>query len=189
RRRRAGQRATGGGRGDPSRAAFFRPAARGYGYGRVMATGSASTADHLREALDGPWGEVRQQAREQLVGDRFAGDPALDYRAARARVLEQMRALAGMGLAERGFRRENGGTGEPGAAVVGLEMLAYTDLSLWVKSGVQWGLFGGAVENLGTERHRDFIKRLISLDLLGCFAMTESGHGSDVANLETTATY
>ncbi|MBF6089810.1 acyl-CoA dehydrogenase family protein [Nocardia cyriacigeorgica] len=154
-----------------------------------MATGSASTADHLREALDGPWGEVREQAREQLVGDRFAGDPELDYRAARARVLEQMRALAGLGLAERGFRRENGGTGEPGAAVVGLEMLAYTDLSLWVKSGVQWGLFGGAVENLGTERHRDVIKRLISLDLLGCFAMTESGHGSDVANLETTATY
>ncbi|WP_280472678.1 acyl-CoA dehydrogenase [Nocardia cyriacigeorgica] len=154
-----------------------------------MATGSASTADHLREALDGPWGEVRQQAREQLAGDRFAGDPGLDYRAARARVLEQMRTLAGLGLAERGFRRENGGTGEPGAAVVGLEMLAYTDLSLWVKSGVQWGLFGGAVENLGTERHREFIKKLISLDLLGCFAMTESGHGSDVANLETTATY
>lgn len=68
-------------------------------------------------------------------------------------------------------------------------MLAYADLSLWVKSGVQWGLFGGAVENLGTERHRDVVKRLISLDLLGCFAMTESGHGSDVANLETTATY
>ncbi|MGY2060944.1 acyl-CoA dehydrogenase family protein, partial [Nocardia gipuzkoensis] len=55
--------------------------------------------------------------------------------------------------------------------------------------GVQWGLFGGAVENLGTERHDDVVKQVLSLDLLGCFAMTESGHGSDVANLETTATY
>ena len=27
------------------------------------------------------------------------------------------------------------------------------DLSLMVKAGVQWGLFGGAIENLGTERH------------------------------------
>lgn len=154
-----------------------------------MATGSVSTADHLRVALDGPWGAVREEARKQLSGDQFTGDPSLDYKAARARVLEQMRVLATLGIAEKGFRREHGGTGEPGAAVVGLEMLAYADLSLWVKSGVQWGLFGGAVENLGTDRHRDYIKQLISLDLLGCFAMTESGHGSDVANLETTATY
>ncbi|WP_406229664.1 acyl-CoA dehydrogenase [Nocardia sp. NBC_01009] len=154
-----------------------------------MTTGTASTADHLRAALDGPWGAVREEARGQLADEKFAGDPYLDYKAARARVLDQMRAIATMGIAERGFRLENGGTGEPGAAVVALEMLAYADLSLWVKSGVQWGLFGGAVENLGTERHRDVVKALLSLDLLGCFAMTESGHGSDVANLETTATY
>ncbi|MBH0776396.1 acyl-CoA dehydrogenase family protein [Nocardia bovistercoris] len=154
-----------------------------------MDTGSSSTADQLRAALDGPWREVREQARTQLAGPEFAGDPTLDYRAARTRVLDQMRAIASMGIAERGFRRENGGTGEPGAAVTGLEMLAYADLSLWVKAGVQWGLFGGAVENLGTERHRDHIRDLMSLDLLGCFAMTESGHGSDVASVETTATY
>ncbi|MFC9966815.1 acyl-CoA dehydrogenase [Nocardia ignorata] len=154
-----------------------------------MATGTSTTAEHLRAALDGPWRAVREQARTQLADDRFTGDPDLDLKDARARVLEQMRVIAGMGYPERGFRPENGGTGDPGGAVTGLEMLAYADLSLWVKSGVQWGLFGGAVENLGTERHRDYIKRLISLDLLGCFAMTESGHGSDVAVLETTATY
>lgn len=154
-----------------------------------MATGTSTTAEHLRAALDGPWRAVREQARTQLADDRFTGDPDLDLKDARARVLEQMRVIAEMGYPERGFRPENGGTGDPGGAVTGLEMLAYADLSLWVKSGVQWGLFGGAVENLGTERHRDYIKRLISLDLLGCFAMTESGHGSDVAVLETTATY
>ncbi|MET9029326.1 acyl-CoA dehydrogenase [Nocardia sp. NPDC004168] len=154
-----------------------------------MTSGTATTADHLRAALDGPWAAVRDEARTLLAGEEFTADPYQDYKAARARVLEQMKAISTMGFAERGFRRENGGTSEPGAAVVGLEMLAYADLSLWVKSGVQWGLFGGAVENLGTERHREFIERLISLDLLGCFAMTESGHGSDVANLETTATY
>ena len=33
------------------------------------------------------------------------------------------------------------------------EMLGHTDLSLLVKAGVHWGLFGGAVTNLGTERH------------------------------------
>ena len=69
-------------------------------------------------------------------------------------------------------------------------MLAMSDLSLMVKAGVQWGLFGGAVENLGTERHHEaYVQRIIDLDLLGCFAMTETGHGSDVQALETTATY
>ncbi|MFC4372770.1 acyl-CoA dehydrogenase [Nocardia halotolerans] len=154
-----------------------------------MATGTSTTAEHLRAALDGPWRAVREQARVQLADDRFTGDPELDMHQARARVLEQMRVIAQLSYPERGFRTENGGTGDPGGAVTGLEMLAYADLSLWVKSGVQWGLFGGAVENLGTERHRDYIKQLISLDLLGCFAMTESGHGSDVGELETTATY
>jgi acyl-CoA oxidase len=65
-----------------------------------------------------------------------------------------------------------------------------SDLSLMVKAGVQWGLFGGAVANLGTARHHDaYIRAIIDLDLLGCFAMTETGHGSDVQELETTATY
>ena len=33
------------------------------------------------------------------------------------------------------------------------------------------------------------MQKIIDLDLLGCFAMTETGHGSDVQSLETTATY
>ena len=58
-------------------------------------------------------------------------------------------------------------------AVTRIEMLAMSDLSLMVKAGVQWGLFGGAIENLGTERHHQaYVPRIISLDLLGCFAMT-----------------
>ena len=71
-----------------------------------------------------------------------------------------------------------------------IEMLAMSDLSLMVKAGVQWGLFGGAVENLGTERHhKTYVPKIINLELRGCFAMTETGHGSDVQSLETTATY
>ncbi|WP_067542067.1 acyl-CoA dehydrogenase family protein [Nocardia crassostreae] len=154
-----------------------------------MASDGDRTADHIRAALDGPWREVREKAREHLDDERLYGDPSLDFRAARARVLEQMRLVSTFGWAAKGFRESGSDIWDPGAAVTALEMLAYTDLSLWVKCGVQWGLFGGAVENLGTERHREYIDRLLPLDLLGCFAMTETGHGSDVANLETTATY
>lgn len=35
------------------------------------------------------------------------------------------------------------------------ETLAHGDLSLLVKAGVQWGLLGGAVLNLGTRKHHD----------------------------------
>src|SRR5699024_745277 len=45
-------------------------------------------------------------------------------------------------------------------------------------------------ENLGTARHHErYVKGIIDLDVLGCFAMTETGHGSNVQALETTATY
>lgn len=109
---------------------------------------------------------------------------------ARTKVAEQMRIMAAFGAAADGFRKEHGGTGDVGAAITLIEMLAMSDLSLMVKAGVQWGLFGGAVENLGTERHHEaYVPKIISLELRGCFAMTETGHGSDVQSLETTATY
>ncbi len=108
---------------------------------------------------------------------------------ARAKVAEQMKIIAAAGISDEGFRKEHGGTGDVGAAITMIEMLAMSDLSLMVKAGVQWGLFGGAVENLGTERHYDYVQHIIDLELLGCFAMTETGHGSDVQSLETTATY
>lgn len=154
-----------------------------------MTTGDDRIATELRAALDGPWRAIREQARTHLDDDRLYGDPSLDYKAARARVLKQMQLVSSFGWTEGGFKSAEGGTSDPGGAVTALEMLAYIDLSLWVKCGVQWGLFGGAVENLGTERHREYIEKLLPLELLGCFAMTETGHGSDVANLETTATY
>ena len=68
-------------------------------------------------------------------------------------------------------------------------MLGFGDLSLLVKAGVQWGLFGGAVLHLGTHRHHErYLADIVSGKLLGCFAMTETGHGSDVAHVRTTAT-
>ena len=147
-------------------------------------------SDDVRIALDGKWRHVREQARKELAELDLAYDHDLTLDEARARVLEQMHKLVPTGIPAAGFRVESGGTGDPGMAVTGIEMLAQFDLSLMVKAGVQWGLFGGAIENLGTERHhKKYIPGLINLDIIGCFAMTETGHGSDVQSLETTATY
>ncbi|MCR4514186.1 acyl-CoA dehydrogenase [Aeromicrobium sp. 50.2.37] len=148
-----------------------------------------SLSEEVRIALDGKWRHVREQSRRELAEMDLAYDLDLDIDAARERTLRQLEGLVDTGVPAAGFRTEHGGGGDPGMAVTGIEMLAQFDLSLMVKAGVQWGLFGGAVENLGTERHRDLIPRLISLDLVGCYAMTEIGHGSNVQHLETTATF
>jgi len=143
----------------------------------------------LREVLDGRWAEVRQAARDRLAGDRFVAVPGETIEQARERVTRLLRELP-TELAAAGFPAEHGGAGDPGAAVVAAEMLGFLDLSLMVKAGVQWGLFGGAVAALGTRRHHDaYLKKIVSGDLLGCFAMTETGHGSDVQRLRTVCAY
>jgi acyl-CoA oxidase len=59
-----------------------------------------------------------------------------------------------------------------------------------VKCGVQFGLWGGAVQHLGTEHHHEtYLQDIATMALPGCFAMTEFGHGSNVQELRTTATY
>ncbi len=146
--------------------------------------------EELCKAIDGKWAHVREQARETMPAMDLAFDHDLTLSEARTRVLKQMRDLINSGIPAAGFAQDHGGLGDPGMAVTGIEMLAQYDMSLMVKAGVQWGLFGGAIENLGTKRHHDaYVKDLINLDLLGCFAMTETGHGSDVQSLETTATF
>ncbi|BBY52603.1 acyl-CoA oxidase [Mycolicibacterium arabiense] len=151
---------------------------------------STSTADHLRNALDGRWRDVKNRMRQELSNEVFKPHYTPNTVIARTKVTEQMRIMAAQGSAEDGFKKEHGGNGDVGAAVTQIEMLAMSDLSLMVKAGVQWGLFGGAIENLGTARHHEkYVRKLIDLELLGCFAMTETGHGSDVQSLETTATY
>ncbi|OBI40822.1 acyl-CoA oxidase [Mycobacterium kyorinense] len=149
-----------------------------------------TTAEHLRNALDGRWRDVKNQMRDRLTDEVFRPHHTPNTVIARTKVVEQMTIMAAAGAADDGFRKEHGGTGNVGAAITMIEMLAMSDLSLMVKAGVQWGLFGGAVENLGTERHHEaYVKKIINLELRGCFAMTETGHGSDVQSLETTATY
>ncbi|MCV2490610.1 acyl-CoA dehydrogenase family protein [Geodermatophilus sp. YIM 151500] len=144
----------------------------------------------IQEVLDGRWAHVRRDARDSLRGPDLLPVYGETVAEARERVTRAVRRLADTGRVFLGFPEEYGGDGDPGGSVVAVEMLAFADLSVMVKAGVQWGLFGGAVELLGTRRHHDaHLRDIMAFDLPGCFAMTETGHGSDVQQLRTTCTY
>jgi acyl-CoA oxidase len=146
----------------------------------------------LTDLLDGKHADVRRLVRENLADNAGILEDAeeMTRHEFRQRVLEVLLMLARTGQTGLGFPKEYGGGGDIGASIAGFETLAYGDLSVLVKAGVQFGLFGGAILHLGSKRHHDaYLEDLITGRLLGCFAMTETGHGSNVQALGTTATY
>ncbi len=141
----------------------------------------------LREALDGSFHAIKQHWRDTITADDIVRDPTLSVEDARAWTLDKLVSLANRGYAVAGFPGHGGTVAE---SVAHFEMLAAGDLSLNIKSGVQHGLFGGAITNLGTTWHHEtFIAKTLTCEIRGCFAMTELGHGSDVQSVETTITY
>ncbi len=144
----------------------------------------------LQGVLDGRWAHVRAAARQRMSETAAAPVTDLPTDEHRELTLRQLRALAESGPFTAGFPTSVGGDGDIGGSVTAIEVLGHADLSLMVKAGVQWGLFGGAITALGTQRHHEaYLPGVMDLSLLGCFAMTETGHGSDVESLGTTATY
>lgn len=144
----------------------------------------------LSTLLDGPHASVRADVRQILTRPEFAPAGNLTMDGYRRRVLEWTQTLAAERIGATGHPVELGGSGDPGGFIAAFSELARHDISLLTKFGVQFGLFAGAVYRLGTERHhQEVLPAALSGDMLGCFAMSETGHGSNVADIETTAKY
>lgn len=144
----------------------------------------------MMKLLDGEGRPVWEQMRQLLQEDAFEYQHDLGVEAYREQVLEWLQRLADEGYGRLPFPEEAGGTGDFQSFMAAFESLAMFDQSLVVKYGVQFGLFGGSIYFLGNERHREtYLPDVASLELPGGFAMTELGHGSNVRDLETTATY
>ncbi|HEX5656413.1 MAG TPA: acyl-CoA dehydrogenase [Polyangiales bacterium] len=145
--------------------------------------------DELRAKLDGPHAELSQQLRTLLADSRFAGLRDLDKDAYREQVLRWLKLLIDDGVIERCYPNGLDKGRDIVNFVATFEQLSTFDLSLVVKFGVQTGLFAGSIEALGTESHLPSLRAGLKGELLGCFAMTERGHGSNVRALETLARY
>ncbi len=152
----------------------------------------AATVDvaALGEQLLGRWADARRASREYAKDPRLTRVPGESLREHRDRVLEALHYLSAQGVAGKDYPERLGGTRAAGDNVAGFEEMALCDPSVGIKGGVQWGLFGAAVLHLGTERHQDrWLPGIRDMTIPGAFAMTETGHGSDVASIATTATY
>jgi acyl-CoA oxidase len=144
----------------------------------------------LRTLLRGDHAEVREKVLELLADPEVRVPDHLPTSEHRERVLAAIQRLANEELGGLGFPEEYGGTGDLSAAIAVFETLALGNLSVLVKYGVQFGLFGGSIFQLGTKHHHDrYLRDVASLELPGIFAMTERERGSNVRELQTAARY
>ncbi|MEU4363859.1 acyl-CoA dehydrogenase [Promicromonospora sp. NPDC023987] len=154
-------------------------------------SGSRVDVPALQQMLLGRWPEERSEARRMVAEHpELWKQEGITKEEHRTIALAQMRQMVPYGQVLRAFPERLGGRGQAGANLVGFEELVVADPSLQIKAGVQWGLFASAINHLGTEEQQDrLLPGAMDLSVPGAFAMTETGHGSDVASIGTTATY
>ncbi|WVZ50625.1 hypothetical protein U9M48_001863 [Paspalum notatum var. saurae] len=169
------------------RARARRPGAGPRGVRRAAREGGADVAAALAARLRG-----RHRAAQMRLFDFFRARPDLQTpvelptAAHRELCFRQLRAL----VKEAGVRPLTLLITDPAEYFAVMEAAGGADISLGVKLGVQYSLWGGSVINLGTKKHRDkFFDGINNFDYPDCFVMTELHHGSSVQALQTTATF
>lgn len=146
--------------------------------------------NQLTAILDGEQAPIIHKVKKTLSRPVFKYETSTDIGVYREKVFEWCKILAKENLGNMAYPKQYGGGENIADYFAIMETLSYHDLSLVIKFGVQFGLWGMSVQLLGTEKHhKKYLRKIGSMQLPGCFAMTETHHGSNVKGLETTATY
>lgn len=164
-------------------------------YNRDTITGNHNTLESfnvtkMTKLLDGKQATIINEIKSTISSKEFELHSVTDIEEYRERVLNWCRKLADKGYGSYGYPVQYGGKDDIEGYFAIMETLSYHDLSLVIKFGVQFGLWGMSILSLGTEKHfKKYLQQAGTLHLPGCFAMTETHHGSNVKGIETTATY
>ena len=140
--------------------------------------------------LNGKEAAIINKVKSVISRPEFAYETSTDINVYRQTVYNWCKILAEENLGNMAYPKQYGGGENIADYFAIMETLSYHDLSLVIKFGVQFGLWGMSVQSLGTEKHyAKYLKDIGTLKIPGCFAMTETHHGSNVKGIETTATY
>ena len=98
------------------------------------------------------------------------------------------------GLRQTGFiglsipEQYGGGGGDPLSYVLFIEELGRGDANVRSIVSVHLGLVAGSIDRWGTEEQKEqWLPRMASGEVLGCFGLTEPDYGSNPADLQATA--
>ncbi|MCD0471955.1 acyl-CoA dehydrogenase [Flavobacterium sp. JAS] len=153
-------------------------------------TNSDFDIQKITELLDGKEAAIIKKVKSIISKPELAYETSTDINVYRQTVYNWCKILADENLGNMAYPKQYGGGENIADYFAIMETLSYHDLSLVIKFGVQFGLWGMSVQSLGTEKHyAKYLKDIGTLKIPGCFAMTETHHGSNVKGLETTATY
>ena len=144
----------------------------------------------MRRFLDGEQAAIKNKVRALLCRPEFRYYEGTDKEGLREKVFGWSKEIANQGIGGLFMPKSVGGQDDLAQFMAAFETLGFHDVSLVIKFGVQFGLWGGSVLRLGTDyHHQKYLPPTATMELPGCFAMTEIGHGSNVRDIETVATY
>eukprot|EP00186_Timspurckia_oligopyrenoides_P000016 CAMPEP_0182441106 /NCGR_PEP_ID=MMETSP1172-20130603/43_1 /TAXON_ID=708627 /ORGANISM="Timspurckia oligopyrenoides, Strain CCMP3278" /LENGTH=700 /DNA_ID=CAMNT_0024635251 /DNA_START=106 /DNA_END=2209 /DNA_ORIENTATION=- len=154
----------------------------------------------LQFLLDGDNHEIRNDLRQFLSNSElFQPKYNLSLVEERELALQRLSAICnapiidGKSENERRFISVKDFQSNPSRIFATHEIAGLADGSMATKMTVQFNLFGGTVLHLGVPNeipnYHQLLNAIDSLNILGCFGLTELGYGNNAVEMETTATY